>query len=42
MCYGRVLYVMAVYCLLWLCTVWLGGVLYIRAVHCMLVWCTAW
>ena len=40
--YGDVLCAMAVYCVLWRCTVCNSGVLYVRTVYCMLGWCTVW
>ena len=40
-CYGGVLYVRVVYCMLWWCTV-CRAVYCVRAVYCMLGWCTVW
>ena len=40
MCYGGVMYVMAVYCMLGRYTMCYGGVLVVRTVYCMLGWCT--
>ena len=34
------MYIMAVYCVLWQCTVCYGSVLFVRAVDCMLGQCT--
>ena len=34
-CYGGVLYAMAVYCVV-------GGVLCVRVVYCMSWWCVVW
>ena len=39
-CYGGVLYVMVVSCVLVLCTVCYGGELCVTAVYCTLGWCT--
>ena len=42
LCYGGVLFVMAVYCILGRFTVCYDSVLYVRTVYCMLGWCTVW
>ena len=40
LCYGGVLYVMVVYCVVGGCTLYYGGVLYVVAVYCVAWRCT--